>query len=79
MRKSVRIAVKSWPRADAQEKARQVLIKKLGFLEDEGCSADDALLGYFKLFGGPLSDSVIQALTALCGLGDAAGAGCSQA
>lgn len=79
LRKSVRIAVASWLRGDAQAKARQVLMKKLGFMEDEGRSSDDMLLGYFKLFGGPLSGTVIQALTALCGLGDDTSAGCSQA
>jgi len=52
-------------------------MKKPGFMEDR--SLDDALLGYFTLFGGPLSGTVIQALTALCGLGDDSGAGCSQA
>ncbi|CAD6205845.1 unnamed protein product [Miscanthus lutarioriparius] len=52
-RKSVRVAAASWPRGDAQAKARQVLMKKLGFVEDEDRSADDALLGYFKLFSGP--------------------------
>jgi hypothetical protein len=30
-------------------------MKKLGFMEGEGCSTDDALLSYFKMFGGPLS------------------------
>ena len=78
LRKSVRIATASWPRGDAQAKARQVLMKKLGFMEEDR-SLDDVLLGYFKLFGGPLSGTVIQALTALCGLGDDSGAGCSQA
>jgi len=63
--------------ANHKAKARQVLMKKLGFMEDR--SLDDALLGYFTLFGGPLSGTVIQALTALCGLGDDSGAGCSQA
>ena len=48
-------------------------------MEEEDRLLDDALLGYFKLFGGPLSGTVIQALTALCGLGDDSGAGCSQA
>jgi len=51
----VRIATASWPRGDAQAKARQVLMKKLSFMEEEDRSLDDALLGYFKLFGGPLS------------------------
>jgi len=79
MRKSVRIAATTWPRGDAHAKARQVLMKKLGFMEEEGCSTDDALLSYFKMFCVPLSGQVVQALTALCGLEDEAGAGCSQA
>jgi hypothetical protein len=61
----VRIAAASWSRGDAQVKTRQVLMKKLGFMEEEDRLLDDALLGYFKLFGGPLSGTVIQALTAL--------------
>lgn len=76
-RKSVRIAAATWPRGDTHQKARQVLMKKLGFMEEEGQSTDDALLEYFKMFGGPLSGQVIQALTALCGLEEEAGAGCS--
>jgi hypothetical protein len=32
------------PRGDGQEKARQVLMKKLGIMEEEGSSADDLLL-----------------------------------
>lgn len=79
MRKSVRIAAASWPKGDAQAKARQVLMKKLGFMEDGGSSKDNALLGYFKLFGGPLSQLVIKALTALCGLDDGRDAGCTWA
>jgi hypothetical protein len=52
-------------------------MKKLGFMEEEDRLLDDALLGYFKLFGGPLLGTVIQALTALCDLGDDSRAGCS--
>lgn len=54
-------------------------MKKLGFAEDDDRSADDALLGYFRLFGGPLSDSVVKALIALCGLDGGIGTGCLQA
>lgn len=72
LRKSVRIAAASWPRGDAQEKPRQVLMKRLGILE-EGSSTDDMLLHYFRLFSGPLSGLVIKALTALCGLDDGTG------
>jgi len=54
MHKSVRIAATTWPWGDAQAKARQVLLKKLGFKYDEARSKDKALLDYFRLFGGPL-------------------------
>jgi hypothetical protein len=54
-------------------------MKKLGFMEDEDRSADDALLSYFKLFGGPLSEPMIKALTALCGLDGDTGVGSSLA
>ena len=77
MRKSLRIAAASWPRGDTQTKARQVLMKKLGVMEEEDRSTDDMLLDYFKLFGGPLSGPVIKALTALCGLDCSTDAGCS--
>lgn len=53
-------------------------MKKLGFVEDDDRSADDALLGYFKLFGGPLSGQVVKALMALCGLDSDTGAASSQ-
>ena len=67
-RKSVRIAAKNWPRGDTQAKARQVLMKRLGILGDEGLSHDDMLLRYFSLFKGPLTAAAVKALTALCGL-----------
>lgn len=80
MRKSLRIATASWPQGDAQMKARQVLMKKLGVMEEEeGRLSDDMLLDYFKLFGGPLSGPMVKALTALCGLDYDTNAGCSQA
>lgn len=47
-------------------------MKRLGILQDSGQPSDDMLLLYFSLFEGPLSTMVIKALTALCGLGDAA-------
>jgi hypothetical protein len=43
-------------------------MKKLGFMEDEDRSADDALLSYFKPFVSPLFGPMIKALTVLCGL-----------
>ena len=49
-------------------KARQVLMKKLGILDVQGLSHDEALLRYFNLFKGPLTDDAVKALTALCGL-----------
>jgi len=55
MHKSVRISATTWPWGDAQAKARQVLLKKLGFKYDEARSMDKALLDYFRLFGGPPS------------------------
>jgi len=40
-RRSVRIAARTWPRGDTQAKARQVLMKRLGILDNEGLSPDD--------------------------------------
>ena len=57
---------------DTQVKARQVIMKRLGILDDEGLSHDDLLLRYFSLFKGPLTDDVVKARTALCGLNAAA-------
>ncbi|CAD6246342.1 unnamed protein product [Miscanthus lutarioriparius] len=71
-RSSVRIAAMNWPRGDTQVKARQVLMKRLGILDVEGLSHDEALLCYFNLFKGPLTDNAVKALTALCGLDAAA-------
>ncbi|XP_066365462.1 uncharacterized protein [Miscanthus floridulus] len=71
-RRSVRIAAMNWPRGDTQAKARQVLMKRLGILDMEGLSHDDALLRYFSLFKGPLTDDTVKVLTALCGLHAAA-------
>jgi hypothetical protein len=79
MHKSVRISATTWPWGDAQAKARQVLLKKLGFKYDEARSMDKALLDYFRLFGGPLLEPAIKALTALCILDGDSSAGCSQA
>jgi hypothetical protein len=47
-------------------------MKKLGITEEEGLSTDDQFLRYFGLFKGPLNDKAIKAMTALCGLDDAA-------
>ena len=43
-------------------------MKKLGILDVQGLSHDEALLCYFNLFKGPLTDAAAKALTALCGL-----------
>lgn len=56
-----------------------MLMKKLAFMEDESRSEDDAILDYFRIFGGPLLELEIKALTALCGLDSDTGTGCSQA
>jgi len=53
-------------------------MKKLGVMEEEGDSTDDMLLNYFRLFSGPLSEPVIKAMTALCGLDGGAVATSSQ-
>ena len=70
--RSVRIAAMNWPRGDTQVKTKQVLMKRLGILDVEGLSHDEALLRYFSLFKGPLTDDAVKALTALCGLDVAA-------
>lgn len=49
--RSVRIVARCWPRGDTQARARQVLMKRLGILE-EGLNSDDLLLRYFSLFKG---------------------------
>lgn len=79
VRRSVRIAAMSWPRGDAQAKARQVLMKKMGIVEEEGLSAEDLILRYIDLFRGPLTDMTIKAIAALCGLDSAPAASTAQA
>lgn len=53
-------------------------MKRLGVLEEEGLTPDDQFLRYFNLFQGPLTDSVVMALMALCGLDTAPAAATSQ-
>ena len=53
-------------------------MKKLGIMKEQN-SMDDTLLNYFRLFSGPLSELVIKALTALCGLDGGAAASSSPA
>ncbi|KAJ1263331.1 hypothetical protein BS78_09G175900 [Paspalum vaginatum] len=73
-RRSARLAAISWPRGDIQSRARQVLMKRLGVLPEADATPEknqvtDAILQcYFNLFSGPLTDLVIKALAALCGL-----------
>jgi hypothetical protein len=72
-RKSMRLAAIAWPRGNIQERARQVLLKRLGLLPKEGHPSDQAtasatLETYINLFKGPLSSLVLQALMDLCGI-----------
>jgi hypothetical protein len=53
-------------------------MKRLGILEDEGLSNDNLLLSYFNLFKGPLTDVIMKALMALCGLDTAAATATTQ-
>jgi len=62
----------NWPRGDTQVKTKQVLMKRLGILDVQGLSHDEAMLRYFNLFKGPIADDTVKALTALCGLDAAA-------
>lgn len=71
MRKSVRIAARSWSKGDTQTRARQVLMKRLGIMEEDRLTPDDHFLRYIDLFKGPLNGPAVMALTALCGLHDA--------
>ena len=43
-------------------------MKRLGILDMEGLSHDDAMLRYFSLFKGPPTEDTMKAMTALCGL-----------
>jgi len=51
-RQSVRIATRSWPRGNTVECARQILMKRLGVLEEEEDvpATDDRFLQYIQLF-----------------------------
>lgn len=68
IRRSVRLAAATWPRGDSQNRARMVLMKRLGITQEEEQPNDDTLLRYFNLFRGPLTDLVLRALVALSGL-----------
>lgn len=48
-------------------------MKKLGISQEANMSPEENLQHYLSLFKGPLSDIVIKALVALCGLTDDAG------
>jgi hypothetical protein len=72
-RKSMRLAAIAWPRGNIQERARQVLLKRLGLLPKEGQPSDQAtasaaLETCINLFKGPLSSVVLQSLMDLCGI-----------
>lgn len=70
VRKSVHIVARNWPKGDAQAWARQILMKWLGILEEEGLTLDDLFLHYSAFSRGPLNSMVVKALMALCGLDD---------
>ena len=65
---SARLAAIAWPRGDAQSKARQVLMKRLGVTQEESETIEMTLQRYLNLFKGPMSDLIIKALVALSGL-----------
>jgi hypothetical protein len=72
-RKSMRLAAIAWPCGNIQERARQVLLKRLGLLPKEGQPSDQATVSAaletcINLFKGPLSSLVLQALMDLCGI-----------
>jgi hypothetical protein len=67
-RQSVRIAARNWHKGDTHTRARQVLMKKLGIMEEEGLTPDDHFLRYIDLFRGPPDGQAVMALTALSGL-----------
>ena len=68
LRELVRLAAIAWPRGDAQSKARQVLMKRLGVTQEESETIEMTLQRYLNLFKGPMSDLIIKALVALSGL-----------
>ena len=49
-------------------RARQVVMKKLGVMQEEEQSQEATLQRYISLFRSPLTDLVIKAIDALCGL-----------
>uniref|UniRef100_K3ZE08 Uncharacterized protein n=1 Tax=Setaria italica TaxID=4555 RepID=K3ZE08_SETIT len=51
-----------------KEPTRQMLMKRLGITPDEEKSPEEDLQRFISLFRGPLTDLVIKALVALCGL-----------
>ena len=55
---SARLAVIAWPRGDAQSRARQALMKRLGITQEEGETMEMTLLRYVNLFKDPLSNVV---------------------
>ncbi|EES07927.1 hypothetical protein SORBI_3005G024500 [Sorghum bicolor] len=71
VRRSARIATRAWPRGNTVDCARQILMKRLGVMEEKDDQfTDDQFLRYVQLFQGHLDDTAIAALTSLCGLED---------
>jgi hypothetical protein len=73
VRRSKRLAAVVWPRGNIQERARQVLMKRLGILPSIGqptaaANGEAALEHYINLFKGPLTTVALQALLPLCGI-----------
>uniref|UniRef100_A0A0A9QMD8 Uncharacterized protein n=1 Tax=Arundo donax TaxID=35708 RepID=A0A0A9QMD8_ARUDO len=66
IRRSARLARK--PQLHSMAKARNVLMKRLGIVATEDEVDDIAINIYLDLFKGPLTELVIKAITALCGL-----------
>lgn len=63
-----RLAAIAWPRGDAQGRAQQVLLKRLGITQEAGGQNSVLLQRFINLFKGPLSSMVIKALEAVSGL-----------
>ncbi|KAJ1262320.1 hypothetical protein BS78_09G097500 [Paspalum vaginatum] len=67
-RRSKRLAAIAWLHSDVQDRARQVLMERLGVLPEAEKPDEAALQRFLDLFKGLLTALVLQALSALCGL-----------
>ncbi|KAJ1283335.1 hypothetical protein BS78_03G120600 [Paspalum vaginatum] len=67
-RRSKRLAAIAWPCGNIQDRARQVLMKRLGVLQETEKPSEAALQHLLDLFKGPLTVLVMHALSALCGI-----------